>query len=198
MTPSTALLMDLHLPGVFGRGGSDDMEAWMSQEVTLCPIKNNILGWLHLSIHLSKIDSLVTRGLMTVGLLMLRHVDACALPKMQLSEQCHVLILRAFPHEKFKQLTSHYSNASKKKNNLHQKNLFQNMFWRLVPPVTLIQWRIQHPYRFPTAMDPVSPCACLNKTLICHSQQHLQELMPTQDLSQGRRCWQLAREVKGG
>ena len=44
MTPSTALLMDLHLPGVSRRGGSDEMEAWMSQEVTLCPIKTIFWG----------------------------------------------------------------------------------------------------------------------------------------------------------
>ena len=70
-----------------------------------------------------------------------------------------------------------------KKNKLHQKNLFQDMFWRFYPhhphPVAY-----STPLSVPTAMDPVSPCACLNKTLICHSQQHLQELMPTKDLSQ--------------
>ena len=135
MTPSTALLMDLHLPGVFGRGGSDDMEAWMSQEVTLCPIKTIFWGHFICPFICPKIDSLVTCGLMMVGLLMLRHVDACTLPKMQLSEQCHVLILRAFPHEKFKQLTSHYSNASKKKKqSAPKKNSSKTCFGGWSPP----------------------------------------------------------------
>lgn len=106
----------------------------MSQEVTLCPIKTIFWGHFICPFICPKIDSLVTCGLMMVGLLMLRHVDACTLPKMQLSEQCHVLILRAFPHEKFKQLTSHYSNASKKKKQSAPKKTLPKHVLEVGPP----------------------------------------------------------------
>ena len=153
MTPSTALLMDLHLPGVFGRGGSDDMEAWMSQEVTLCPIKT--IFWVTSFVHSFvqnwfTCNSWVDDGWLTWCLGMLTHVlcQNAAIWAMSCS------YLTCIPSWKIQTTDQPLLKCIQEKKQSAPKNLFQNMFWRLVPPVTLIQWRIQHPYRFPTAMTP--------------------------------------------